>query len=74
MFKGMFGCRPVCPPEDAVIGYDCEGNEVYRCEKTNLLYIYGEAPKKYISVTKVIFDEEEGYEEASSKKKKRRSN
>lgn len=43
---------------DKVVGKDMNENSVYRCEKTQLLYVLGKPPKKYISVKDVKFTNE----------------
>lgn len=65
----IFKSKPTCSTEDCIIGVDCDGNAVFRCEKTKLLYVYGQPPKRYISVSKVIFEGEDGYEVSINNKK-----
>ena len=61
MFRFLFGekqPKKECPNESTPIGSDLDGNPVYRCDKTKLLFVWGECPKKYISVGKVTFFDE----------------
>jgi len=59
MFKFLFGeSKKECPKESDPVGHDLEGNPVFRCDKTKLLFVWGEIPKKYVSVKDVTFIDE----------------
>lgn len=45
--------------EDLEVGKDKNGNSVYKCSKTKLLYVVGKPPKRYISVREVVFENEQ---------------
>jgi hypothetical protein len=64
-FPLLFGKRNQKMPEtnrikadgkNRAVGTDRNGNTVFRCERTKLLYVLGKPQKKYVSVTQIKLD------------------
>jgi methionyl-tRNA synthetase len=46
------------------------GKPVFQCRKTGLLYVWGDAPKRYVSVMGVALDAAESKEKPSGKRRR----